>query len=474
MKTKCALCMVFVLTQGWNLNTHAEFSELQALVDRAPSAANAAGYVDVQALAKLTSDAGFGELVSATVKDYWFLADMDIARMRPNWEAGYATLAKSVSPAAVAAHVEGYVDQLSDREVVWSPGDVYFVPFEEPRIGVLRPASRSFLSAWLGTNRVATASPFLLEEIRARSDTHLSLMLALDLKDAFSPVPLSARLKTYASIKGNSADIVARILASIQGASIIIGRRSLDDCILTVKFERSPAALEPIAGELLDELLRRAGTAAPEVLSWKVSVDQNTLAFRGTITEASLSGLLGIFSLQQQADRAAGRPDTEDQDDRSDQQRIAYQSKHYFDEVGKVVERTREHKSQTTGALAMWNDKRARQIDELPTVGVDPAMIEFGSEIASLLRGNALAVRGGNIAAGQVKAQQSLSAGYSSGGGYYGGGYYDPNSTTDYQRVTSAQARGNAYANYREVLSKIDELTSQTRREMTAKYAMQF
>jgi hypothetical protein len=474
MTMKTAFCIALVLGHSWISQSRAEFSELQALVERAPAASNAAGYVDVQALKQLTSDAGFGELVSAAVEDYWFLAGMDIARMRPNWEAGYATLTKPISAADLAARVNGYVDELRDLQVVWSPGDVYFVTPEEPRVGVLRPANRSFLSSWLSANKFADASPFLLEQIRQQSDTYLSLMLAIDLHEAFSVVPLAKRLETYDSLKANSADTIAEILASVQGASIIIGRRSLDECILKVQFQRSPASLKPIACALFEELLRRNGTAAPEVLSWKAEVEQNTLSFRGTITEASLGALLGIFSLQQQANRAAGSTDAARVDDRSEQQRVAYQSKHYFDEVGKVIERTRDHKSQTTGALAMWNDQRARQIDELPTVGVDPAMIEFGSEVASLLRGNALAVRGVNIAAGQVKAEQSLSAGYYRGGGYYGGEYYDPNSTADYQRVTTARARGNAYANYREVLSKIDELTSQTRRAMTQKYSMQF
>jgi hypothetical protein len=210
------------------------------------------------------------------------------------------------------------------------------------------------------------------------------------------------------------------------------------------------------------------------VLSWKVEVKENTLSFRGTITEASLESLVGVFSLQQQAKRAASQRGSILQDDKSEQQRVAYQSKHYFDEIGRVIERTRDFKAQTTGALAKWNDQRARQIDELPTLGVDPAMVEFGSEVASLLRGNALTVREGNIASGQVKAEQSLSSGYYRSDGYYGGAYYDPNSTADYQRVTSARARGYAYADYRDVLSKIDELTSQTRRAMTEKFSLQF
>ena len=66
------------------------------------------------------------------------------------------------------------------------------------------------------------------------------------------------------------------------------------------------------------------------------------------------------------------------------------------------------------------------------------------------------------------------------GPGYYGGVYasgsyyYDPNTTVDYQRVTDARARGNAYADYRQVLSEIDKRTAAIRRMMTDKYKIQF
>ncbi len=118
--------------------------------------------------------------------------------------------------------------------------------------------------------------------------------------------------------------------------------------------------------------------------------------------------------------------------------------------------------------MASWNDKRARQIDELGTLNVDSEMVDYGAHIAQLLRDNALSVRQTTIQAGQTKANQSLNT------GYYGDGYGYYNNVNDYQRVTDSVASGNAYSDYRGTLSRIDELTTDIRRRMTDKYQIQF
>ena len=134
----------------------------------------------------------------------------------------------------------------------------------------------------------------------------------------------------------------------------------------------------------------------------------------------------------------------------------------------------------TTGSRAKWSEIQARRVDELGTINVDPDLIAYGADVSSLLRTNALTMQSVNIQAGQTKAEQSLAANYSGSyyGGYYGGyGYswnYNPNTTLDYQRVTSAQSRGTAYADYRTTMSTIDKMTGDIRRDMTTKYGVQF
>ncbi|ELP29612.1 hypothetical protein RBSWK_06468 [Rhodopirellula baltica SWK14] len=468
LKSGPAVALALLFSISSSVIQAEEKAKIELLLDRSPAPGNAIGYVNVPALNKLMKDAGFSPAAASTVSEVWFLADLDIGSLRPKWEAGYAVLNQPVDAKKLADRLGGYVDNVVNQDVVHAPNQTYFVPGKDhpERLGILRPTDRSLLAGWLTPVIDVKYTPFLSVHAK-QPESYLSFMLAIDLNNVLSPIPLKTRLEGLESLKSNSPESVAGTLASIQGCSIIVGRRSLNECIAKFEFSKSPSSLKLIAPELLAEILQRNGTDAPEVKQWEVSVDGNALSLKGPITQSSLSGLMGIFSLQSQAQQAAARASLSEQ---SEEQRVAYESKHYFDEVNSIIEHTRDHKSQTAGAMAKWSDQRARQIDELGTLNVDPDMIQYGTNVAELLRGNALTVRQTNIDAGKVKASQSLDTGYYNDG--YG--YYNSNSTSDYQRVTSAIAQGNAYGNYREALNQIDKLTAAMRRDMTQKYKMQF
>lgn len=445
-----------------------EKEKIALLLDRSPAPANAIAYINVPALHTLMQEAGFAGQPSTPIQELWFVAGFDFAAMRPKWEAGYAELDKTINAEQLASALGGYVDTVENHQVVHSPHQTYFIPGKEhpERLGILRPTDRSLLAGWLSPSINVRYTPFLDGQAN-QPEAYLSFMLAIDLKNVFSPIPLAARLQRLESLKSNPAESVANTLSSIEGFSVIVGRKSLQQCIVKFHFSSSPASLRLIAPELLAEILATNGLAAPEVKAWNVTVDENVLALQGPITQTTLSGLLSLFSMQSQAERAENRTSISESDK---EVRAALQSKHYFDEVIAVVERTRDHKSKTSGAMASWNDKRARQIDELGTLDVDPELVQFGANVAELLRGNALSVQQTNIDAGKLKARQSLDYGYYDD--YYG--YYNLNDNTDYQRVTSAVARGTAYKDYRQALNQIDQLTAQIRRQMTEKYEMQF
>ena len=456
-----ALCSLLV-----NTSLGQEKQKIELLLDRSPAHANAIGYINLPSLNRLIKDAGFSGQAGASIEELWFIADLDLANFRPKWEAGYAVIHRPIDVQSLAETVGGYVDTVEDHQVIFSPRQTYYVPGTDhpERLGILRPTNRSLLAGWLTPTLNIRYSAFLNSQAE-QPESYLSLMMAVELKNMLSPIPLAKRLSSIEALKSNAPESVAKVLATIEGLTVIVGRESLQQCIVKFQFSKTPASLEPIAAETLAEILEKNGLAAPEIATWKTTVADNTLSLQGPITQSTLSGLLGVFSLQSQAERAAQSRLGDDQE-----QQVAYRSKHYFDEVNAIIERTRDHKSQTTGAMASWNDKRARQIDEMGTLNVDPDMVQYGSNVAELLRGNALTVRSTNIQAGKIKANQSLDNGYYNDGS----GFYNTNSTVDYQRVTSAMARGNAYGDYRQTLNEIDKLTAEVRRQMTQKYQMEF
>ena len=469
----------------------AQEEKLTALLQRSPAPPNAVGYINLPALKKLMAEADMQSALSDNLADVWFVSELDTISLAPRWEAGFASLTKAITADDLARNLNGYVDTVADKQVVWTPKQAYLVPLDAGRLGFVRPAKRSLLSDWLRSSGGSKASTFLTEHA-AQPEQFLSFMLAIDLQDSFSPVTIASRLAIFESLKSTDLKSATSILSSVQGVSIIVGRRSLKECILSIEFAQSPASLLPVANALLNEILNRNGTAAPEVSMWQPKVDKNKLTFQGAISSESLESVLGIFSLSNYAENVVASSQGKSELKREPKSDVsqptsggAYvqESKQYFTKVNAYVERVRKYSAQTTGYRAKWNDQQARHIDELGTLNVDPQVIEYGSAVSNMLRNNALTIRTGNISAGQVKAAQGLSqasygqASYGYGYGYgYGESsyYYDPNTSVDYQRVTDAQASGAAYSDYRTTLSNIDKLTEETRKAMTAKYNVQF
>jgi hypothetical protein len=455
-------------------------TKLVEALQSSPSPANSIAYLHVPSLSKLASDANMDAQLSDKVEEVWQIAQIDPFTLHPRWEAGNATLKHPANAEAIAQAYGGYVDEIAGKRVVWTPRQSYLIP-QDNRVGFLRPADRTLLSSWVTSTTRRDPSRFLLQQAQ-QPEQYLSFMLAIDLENALSPVALGQRLGNLDTLKGQDLKSVASVMASTKGISIIIGRKSLKQCILAVEFGQSPAQLQPFAREMLNEILNRSGSSAPEVLEWDVKVDGNKLMFQGAITEASLDGLIGILSIQGHADHAAQASSSKPQTDVRGS--TPYETKAYFDRVLKLVKRTEEYEAQTTGYRAKWNDINAKRIDELPSLGVDSEMVAYGANVARLLRENSAAIRGVNVATGQQQAAQGLEGGYYASGGYYGGyyggsyggvsGYYDPNSTSDYQMVAGAQARMAGFGSFANTMTQIDQLTGDVRRRMTEKFGTQF
>lgn len=458
--------------------------KLALLLRNAPSVPNSFAYINVDSLKRLMSEANMDSTVSDRVSEAWMVAHLDAIHHVPHWEAGYTR--PKVKPGeqrdvkALAKDLGGYVDTVAGKQVAWTPMHSYLMPSEHG-IQFLRPANRSMLSKWLNAHYSSVSPSKYLESQASQSEDYLSFLFAVDMEDAFSPVTLGNKLGAFESLKEIPIATSTRILSSVKGMSVLVGRRSLAECIVSFEFGSSPEPLLPVANALLDEVLNRNGTAAPEVKSWKASLAGNALKLQGAISEDTLNGLLGIFTVESHADSVA----------RSSQQQMdlstnatAAKTKAYFDRVNGLIERVRKYDAQTTGYRAKWNDQNARRIDQLDTIGVDKEMIQYGAQVAEMLRQNAMAIRGLNVRAGQEQAQAGLNSGYGYEGGsyygYYGGGYgnvrgyYDPNTSADYQRVIGAQARGAGFGSFKNTMAEIDQMQADIRRKMADKYKTAF
>ncbi len=158
------------------------------------------------------------------------------------------------------------------------------------------------------------------------------------------------------------------------------------------------------------------------------------------------------------------------------QSQVVVASKEYFGKVEAYIDRVRRYEAQTTGYRAKWDEQQARRIDELPTLNVDPQLVNYGADVANVLRNNSTAIRSGNVAAGQVQASQAQSYGYSFyTDGYYGGFYGNSRGAAlNNAMTTGAQQRMAGFGSYREAIAAIDKMTGEVRRGLTEKYQVQF
>jgi hypothetical protein len=352
--------------------------------------------------------------------------------------------------------------------VVWTPKQSYVLPVAQDRIGFLRPAKRNLMAEWIDGTAHNPIPAYLTAQAK-QPEQFLSFMLAVNLKNTFSPANLASRLASFDSLKNQDPQAIGKLLSTVQGISIIVGRKSLSECIFTVEFSQSPASLAAIGSAVLNEILNRQGTSAPEVASWKTKVDGNKLSFQGPISAESLDGVLGIFSIRGFAEEVSEKLVPVSQSTQSSSDATLVASKAYFAKVLAIIERVRKYEAQTTGYRAKWDEQQARRIDELGTLNVDTQLIKYGADVAGILSGNAIAIRTGNVAAGQVQAAQaSLNYGYD--GDYYGG-YYGAQRD---QTIVGAQQRMGAFGSYRQAIAQIDQMTGEIRRAMTEKFKVQF
>jgi hypothetical protein len=450
---------------------HAQEPSLTEVLASSPSRANAILYADVASLRTLTSGSMLQADLPETMGEVRIAADLNLKLLEPTWEIGYVTVTGWKNAESLAKSVKGYVDSIAGTSVVWTPRQSYLIPMADDVLGIVRPSDRKMVSRWLSKEpSIGTAA--YLKKHAVQGSKFISFLLAVDLQDTWSPMAIEQRIESLESLKGKDIKSIATILSTVQGIRIIIGRKNLNECIISLDFGSSPADLLPVATNFFVEVLRRNQSSMPEASKWVASMEGNTIAFRGGISVETLDHLLGIFSVQGQATNLSAAGLEPIQDPTSETALLAI-NKEYFSKTTNLIKRVREYSAKNTGERAQMNGQMARRIDDLPTLNVDPELVNFGVAVAQGLRGNMVALQQTNIKVGAVATVNNAAGpqvGYYSGYGGYG--YYgnDSNSTANYNAV--AQAGGNY--SYRELIAAIDTLEGDIRRRMTEKYKAQF
>ncbi len=84
----------------------------------------------------------------------------------------------------------------------------------------------------------------------------------------------------------------------------------------------------------------------------------------------------------------------------------------FFTKTADLIKRVRDYSADSTGDRAQWNGKMARRLDELPTLNVDPELVEFATKVSQGLRDNMVAIQQTNISYGTAAQVNSGYSGY--------------------------------------------------------------
>ncbi len=484
----------FTFAVSWLIATSGVSAEpsLADVLRSTPKPANSVMHADLASLRQLTLGTPLEIDLPSNVDRVRLASEIDFARLQPNWEIGYATMKSIPGPDAVAQATGGYVENVVNRDVVWTPNQMYLVPLPDRVLSIVRPADRKFLSQWLRKDRNASSSEFLAREA-GKNLAPLSLLIAVDLEDVISPDNVAERLGDFTSLKGKDSGAVAKDLANLQGVALEVSRDTLTRTTITVTFREWPSALAPIAKEFFNELLQRRGSSIGDIQTWKLSSleAQKQLQFTGSITPQVLDDVLGIFTVQRQTESIAHyeqQPKVPAQE--TSQSVVAENTREYFKKLVNIIHRVRDYSADNTGDRAQWNGNMANRIDDIPTLNVDSDMVQFGAEVGRALRTNMMSMQLTNIAVGaQAVANDAGTSGFTTatgfgtiagaragaynsyyGGGAIGGNYYDPNSPMKYYRMS--QAQGNTA--FKQMMAQMEQAVSDMRRRMTEKYSIQF
>jgi hypothetical protein len=484
-----ALVYLFAFAAPSFAQPQTKYSEL---LRRVPEVSNVIMLVDVDGLldspfgkqegwreqAKDISRAGLGLLDD--VSKLAVATQLDLRDLDMDWKVGMATMRGALPDLeSLAKHNGGFVEQIATQKAAWTPRGFYFLTFPPQILAFVEPDDRQLLAGWIEKTftRPRTSAPAFADRAVYRAERGAQVVVALDLEHAVSVPLIGNWIKGIESLANRKLD--SEVAASQLGSakSIFIEVKAAEDLTGTIRveFARPIDVIRPVLKDLLLAALEDTGALLPEVASWSIAAEGDHAEFTGRLSVESLRRILSIVpapnrTVQHQSLADDTPPPTENaQPAAKAPPSVAQATLGYFRSVCSLLDGLRQEKSNGYKGMQMWLDRYAKRIDELPVLGVDTAMLDWGNTISRTLREMALGTS-------YTSKNQAYAVGATGSGGYYAGygyGYYGTSKATE---AAGLKRRSNAqlglYSD--EVWAKIDLSRADLRRTMSEKYQVEF
>jgi hypothetical protein len=385
----------------------------------------------------------------------------------------------------------GYLDKIGGKNAAWTPNDLFYVELGPKTLGIVRPGHRQFVHRWVDPKEAAEFTPYLKNARQESGDAQV--VFAIDLQDMIGPTAVN-----YAFNTGDlpSLDAVkdaerSRLMMALGGAKgIRLNIRADEEFTgkIVVDFEGDVSALGENAKAFVTDVLKSADLYEPTVDAWQFKASGKQITGEGPMAADVLNRLLALLAptnhLTAHAAASAATPDAGAPDtspapapaDGADAAAIA--SQHYYKAVSKILDSLSPKASPT--ASATWLFSKARVIEQLPILNVDPELLAWGNMVAESINR-----AGQELTLGQQKAKiasmnVASPAGYTTYSENGGGGSETADTRAAFrnaqaQRRSAAQTeRGAAAERALNIFNDLLATRGKVRSDMTQKYGVEF
>ncbi|MFM9117185.1 MAG: hypothetical protein ACKOU6_13605 [Planctomycetota bacterium] len=426
---------------------------------------------------------------------------LDFEFMLPTWELALFHSHQNVTAEMIQKKIGGKVEKILNQPAVDAPGDAYIVVLGPQLVSLFTPQNRQVTTRWLRDYlgaKTASVSPYLQEAYGFAQEHGTPVILAIDLEGTVSVETAQkaiARSKTVADDKSADIEAMANVIGGLRGVMLGITFNERAYGKIRVDFADSAAPLAKYGKAFLLHALGNHGAAIDDFQNWEAKIDGKMLTLEGPLSPSGIMRLSTLF--QQPMAIARGKADGDTPPMPQDKESLTREaSLTYYKGVNKLIRDldadARDLK--TMGQYALWMDRYATRIDNLPVVNVDEDLVKFGSYAANTLRNASGTVRNG-LAQGDIASAntptvynnfsygETYGYGYRAGllgGGYVPYGYYNSVDVIDQRATMAAQSRNRSLAenqgtrDARKILQDLNASMGQIRQQMSQKYGVEF
>jgi hypothetical protein len=400
-------------------------------------------------------------------------SNVNLSSMTRDHQVGVVGVPTQLPVKTLAEKNGGTTTEIAGRPFALTPRDVYFTTLSVPATVALYPADRQAAARWSrhasGVQKVATLSPYLTAAV-AKADGK-TVTVAVDLTESQDPNLLRPGLATSPAVvaaKVAAEDItrIARFIGSAKGLTFSAAIGESVTGTVTIEFVEQFVIFKPVLRALFLEVLEQFGVAIPGVSSWETTDAHGSLTLSGPLDPADLRRVLSLFAF----------PGTAAEDTNLRPGEIsADATSRYFAATNAVLGDLRAQKaSKDYTKMATWHDKAADQLYHLNRTGVDPLALKVADDSGRRLKALSLRLRGVPIDTKALDASSYYTYSTSGGWGWWGGRSTSYSTNIPQVRGEIAQVVARDEKTRLVTWSQIDQMLSDTRRQLADKYKTGF